>query len=883
MDLIFSWFADAGAWPEHPGSGCAVLDKEVVGPLRLLDHIETMLGLGRPEVAAVQRIAVYRQKIEAAGPGRFWSISFAVDPWSTARELLQWRDELVEAGWKPGGVRERSRLADLGVADASGPVLPMGMADRLRTVIDALTGASALTTFKVVLVDDRSLLPSGWRALLTALESAGATVLQMPVLAPKAASGDLGLLASGDKKVDLSGDGTVVLLSADSEISAAEALSAWLAADAEANRNVTFILGNDTDLLDHALARNGLPKFGVSAPSPHRALLQVLPLAFSLAWEPPDPNRLLDFLLLPTGPLPRSVAWKLAKVVAENPGVGGDEWVAAWGELAADIPDGSDPAKHGAKVSAWRRFLEPARHDPKSGIPRLEASAIADTVSQWAKRRAALDDDGLMASLVRMAGNLSEAIDATGVERLDRVLIERMIEECFSNGVPDPSAVAEAAPWRAVRHPGAVWGEAGTVVWWHFADSSETSAFARWNEAELAALELAGCPLDEPGLKLSLLASAWERPLRHARDRLVMVRPSAVARVDVKDHPLWHSLVARDENIGEKILIRAEEVFANASFTFAGRAVARTAVPVTTPPVPRRNWTANADTIQPRALESASSLEAMLTCPLQWTLRYASGLRPGLRQSLPNPGKLLGILAHRIAEEIFLPGAPPLPDDVEATARRRLTELLPQMAATLLLPEFAAELSAAKAAIPTALGDLARFLHADRLTVIGVESAFSEPDTLAPGFGVAGRIDMRAQNSAGRQVVIDLKWYKTDSYIRRDLKLGTAIQSGVYARHVSDRDVDVRVGYFMLRQSRFITTDPDGSGIVVDGPSAKDCWDRIAASFGAVVADIEAGKIRSAIEHKGLKYPEKYADPYLLASPKCAYCDFDSICGKELT
>jgi hypothetical protein len=85
----------------------------------------------------------------------------------------------------------------------------------------------------------------------------------------------------------------------------------------------------------------------------------------------------------------------------------------------------------------------------------------------------------------------------------------------------------------------------------------------------------------------------------------------------------------------------------------------------------------------------------------------------------------------------------------------------------------------------------------------------------------------------------------------------------------------------MLRQSRFITTDPGGSGIVVEGPSAKDSWDRVAASFGAVLADMETGRIRSALEHKGLKDQAKFSDPCLLAPPKCAYCDFDGICGKE--
>ncbi len=92
MDLVFTWFADSGAWPEHPGAGTAVIDEEVVGPFRLLDHVETMLGLGRPQVSSVERIAIYRQKIEAAGADRFWSKSFGLDPWSSTRELLGWRD-----------------------------------------------------------------------------------------------------------------------------------------------------------------------------------------------------------------------------------------------------------------------------------------------------------------------------------------------------------------------------------------------------------------------------------------------------------------------------------------------------------------------------------------------------------------------------------------------------------------------------------------------------------------------------------------------------------------------------------------------------------------------------------------------------------------------
>jgi hypothetical protein len=225
MDVVFSWFADAGAWPEHPGAGRAALDQEVVGPLRLLDHVETMLGLGRPRNAAINRIATYRRKLEACGAGRFWSASFALDSWSSTRELLRWRDELVEAGWRPGVGLARSRLADLSAAEEAGPSLPLGPADRLRAAIDALEVKADLRLRSIRLVDDRALLPAGWRTLLDALESCGVRLEQLPEGAPTSLD-----------------DGRLALLSADTELVAADALAAWLAADPAGNEGLVFVL-----------------------------------------------------------------------------------------------------------------------------------------------------------------------------------------------------------------------------------------------------------------------------------------------------------------------------------------------------------------------------------------------------------------------------------------------------------------------------------------------------------------------------------------------------------------------------------------------------------------------------------------------------------------
>ena len=199
--------------------------------------------------------------------------------------------------------------------------MPFGQADRLRAVIDALGDRPGLSLQSIKLVDEGSLLPVGWRTLLEGLEQCGVRIEQLPELAQIRLDDNLHRLT---------------LLSADTELVAADALAAWLASEPADNEGLVFVLGKDTALLDHALSKAGLPRLGLSAPSPHRALLQILPLAFALAWNPPDPNRLLDFLLLPIGPLPRRVANRLAKIVAESPGVGGDEWLAEWAEIAKE-------------------------------------------------------------------------------------------------------------------------------------------------------------------------------------------------------------------------------------------------------------------------------------------------------------------------------------------------------------------------------------------------------------------------------------------------------------------------------------------------------------------------------------------------------------------
>jgi ATP-dependent helicase/nuclease subunit B len=70
---------------------------------------------------------------------------------------------------------------------------------------------------------------------------------------------------------------------------------------------------------------------------------------------------------------------------------------------------------------------------------------------------------------------------------------------------------------------------------------------------------------------------------------------------------------------------------------------------------------------------------------------------------------------------------------------------------------------------------------------------------LDPSTEVDVRIDLLAQTTTGRPVVVDLKWQRRESRRRAELESGVAIQLAVYARQVTDENVRAETGFFMLR------------------------------------------------------------------------------------
>ena len=886
-NLVFGLCCDGPAWPETADSALTNVGSAIVGPLGLITALETVLGVRRPSMPPVRRIAAMRAKLKAADDGsRCWSRSFEADPWSTARLLLSWRDELVESGWSlVENPALSSRLQDICAAEKAGSAMSPGFADRCAAVFDALAARPALPWRSIKLVEPLSALTPGIRRIVNAMRACGVDLRQVQPIATTA--GDLGklqrLLVRGESE-RLSGDGSVVVIHARTEGMAAETLADWIfAGNEEEHGGTVFVLDAPSGVLDAALARRGLPRFGYSRPSPARAALQVLRLALATRWAPFDPFSLLELLLLPGGPIPGEVARVLTRRLAETPGRGGPGWTSALEEAeglrrAHFMEQGLEGTELARRIrtdcDSWRAWVWPTVHDPETGMPAQEVLKVCSAIAAWAAKTG--DGDPLRMRAAGAASDLASAILELGESYVPRRLLSRMVEEATGPGMSDPASCAEAAPWSTVHSPGAVWDGADTVVWW-----APSGALAPrsgpWTKAEAESLADCGCTVADAATSMAAAAHSWRQPILNARRRVILVVSKTVCGEEGDDHPLMHELRASLESAPPGVVFRAEDLLAG-SRDVAGRRCGRVSVDRVSLPAPSRDWSVPGGAVRRPERASATSIELMLGCRFSWVAQNAANLRPGARASIPSGKRLLGLLAHAVARDIFEPGAPPTPEHALARAKIAVEGLLDAEAAPLLLPGNAADLARARGRIPRAMEHLASQLKRANLTIVGTELAVPANTGVLPGIEIQGRTDLVLEAPTGGRVVLDMKWTGKDKYRREELLEGRPVQLATYVR-VMPSGIPSTAAYYMLAQSRILAADPwPFSGAQVEGSDLVATWREAALGWQESWKRIDG----CLIEATGVEGNED-VEPLcgLSVEPPCRFCGCGRLCGQK--
>jgi len=892
----------------EPGRG--KLGHAVWSPSQLLRDLELRLGLSAGVESEALRGARWVARMADLAPrGRFYSKSFEVDALETARSVLRLRDSLVEAGWNGHTLPEGgARLEGIAELEALGiPMLPSGYVDRLATVERALGDWRTRLYSEVVLAEPEDLWPSRWRAIFRAFERIGTLLTyQRPSFRGAPADSDLGRVQAALKvgtstaPIALSGDGSRVLLTAETSWEAAHTAVAIL--DNLPAARTVVIREAEVSALDNAFSRHGSRTQGWRSISPWRAALQVMPLALELAFEPKDPQRVLELLTLPVGPFLGFAGRRLAEALTQSPGIGSPSWEEAKIRLAKGADQhGESGASNGergtqllARIADW---LEQPGDDAVSGAPKAALIQVLDRVRTWLiSRIPTAPEDEMLLTATRHAGVLCAALQSDPRSTFSLVEVRRLAESVLDSGAAMPLISETAGRVAHVDRPGNLRVARENVVWWSFVANARSHVGLAWRRNELAALSRAGILFPDPKRHLANRALSWRGAVLAATERAILITPQRCAGERTAAHPLWDELAAAtqaDEATLTRVTLNVRELRTPSAVTTLLKCPSLQALDPIALPGGYGQWRVPIGTVAPIDHFSAASLNALLGCPLQWGLQYRAGVNSG-GHALPPLFMLNGSLGHRLVEVLYGQGAFDLPQPaLEERAEAELDQLFKREGAILLRAGMAFERTQLRRQLVDSMLELSRSLSGAGLRILAVEKPI---DVTWRGVKLVGRIDLLVENQDGVQAIVDVKWGSA-SY-RDLLKSGHALQLAVYAFAHSNERGDQTIPeatYFSLKQQKLfgLPSKLMPNAEEVGGPSLAETWTKIERSVEKAEQLTMSGRfpvtgVRQSLPLlSSLAIPESAHDHHfgLPAEESCKYCGFDAICGRrwELT
>jgi len=850
-----------GSWPGALRGREAVVGEEWVGPTRLAQLLAGALGLPGDAVGAADRAARLAQAV-ALIPG-FWSASAEADPLGTARRLIEWRDRLAMAGWN--NVSGQPRLAALGqLMRSAHPGLP----DLLRWIEEELrTRNAGVETLR--LTTPRADFEPMWQRVFDALEAAGTRIIEA-IPAPAVATGDLqGARSAGYAPT---GDGSLRLLRAAGPMQAAEEVAAWLAALGDDALDGTVIIGADP-VLDAALERHGLPTVGPRYEVADDAMFQLLPLVLEMLWEPQDPQRAFELLLLHPSIVPGDAASALRRALKTWPAVGSDEWVVKLRQAIAAI---AEPEAR-ERIEARMKSLWSSAARREDGAPREAVLERVQLLREWLLAR--LDNDSgteSMKAALKQCRMFRRLVMASTEPTVSEPQLRRLVAEA-THSLASDSPYRARAGFASVQSPGCIAGPAKRIVWWNFDGSSVMSErripLTRAEREDLAAQ---GVVLADPEQVALQQAQRWQRPLLQATESLLLVCPMVGPTGELlHPHPLWDEIAARITGSDTEQRERRERLEVRALAdprTLKPRAkLAR--------PQPVREWTVPAGRIDRREVESPSSIETLLGCPLKWVFDHVAGLRGFDDPSLPaaDDPQLLGSLMHKLLDLFFDEGVP-APETVVDAAERMFDLRAPRLAAPLWLPGAETQRAQARRSFVKTAERMSQLLARTGTTIVSSEV---RREGYAFGTEFAGTPDL-VLGSPYR--VVDLKWGGA-TYRSKSLERGTAFQLAAYSYLTSDGEVFPGVAYFIMGAQRMFTTAPDlfPNAEPIEGPSPRETWELYQKVHAERWAEVEAGRIEALgvpVEDEKIPTETKLDDGKLTVAPPCRFCDYAAMCGR---
>jgi len=886
MYVLLGRALDGGAFPSVLDGVDASAGKLHVGLAGFLAKLEQSLGIPTSPIHEPVRVAEYSKRLAAHDDGeQFYSASRRADAWRVARKLLSLRDELFSAGWNgkfpAGGSTRLKALAELEGLSQAYPLAP-GPAERLLKVIDRLklfrAGIDSLE-----LVDPPSSFSKLWREVFQCLANTGTAVRQRTASGAQA-SGDLGIAQEallGENPGKVKGDGSLLKIEAKTLFEAAEATAACLASLLKARNPQSVVLIRDGDsraslVLETALRRHDLASAGLTLESSHRPATQILPLFLGLAWKPVDPDLLLQFLTLPSSPIPAIARPGLRQALSDSPGLGSQAWQEARAEVLIGVREKYGAEEANAVAARLNTWLDEVERTPRRGeMPITRAMQLTRQVEDWANRRAhGSESDPFFFQAKEQASVMCRLLELHPRGSITSPEMGRLLYDVMQTGISYEMTCKQQECINLISSPAAIFAQVPVVIWWQCVGASAAVPAKRfWTDNEVQALAQAGCDLLSPTELLLQNARTWRRPILCATESLILVQPEQVFGEVQESHPIWNEIAMKvAPTAAEQLAITADtaSLLGGRHFSLVSAQKTRKYLPEGKP-----LWKVPSPYLTPRSIESPTSLEALLGCPLKWTLQYKARIRESI-PFMPERELLYGTLAHQIIGDYlanFIGQKLPQPAAARETVLRRFDEEVETQAATLIKPGMDRERTYVRQTIGRAAGVLVELLDRGGYQINSIE----EERTGSFVWGqLQGRTDLIVQRlKDGKKAIIDLKWSGDKRKIQA-LKEGTALQLAAYAYFLRTNEIWPSTAFFLFPSAQLYSTNPKDfpGSTFIPGPSEQEMWDNAITSIQKIRGSLDNGEIAVPCFDED----EKGSNVGMNIEPPCKWCSYQMFC-----
>lgn len=851
------------------------------GNATLLQQLGLRTGLCVNPIPDMEREVAYQTAMKKPVMGTCFEKSAQTDPIGVAAKLLLWRDNLIMAGWN--GSCNDATLTKLHTLTEIENLFRhtgnyMGAADYWQTICRQY---ESTTDFPNPIAEIQidcpwSEIPYLIQLSFQALEKRGTRLVKT---------------VNENQQVELQPDKIKVVQFTDL-LNAYE----WMAQVEKMPENCA-IINRDNVRLNHMLYTWNKPAVHASLAQSNPQLLQLFKLSLSVFSRPLNLNNLVSYLQLPSGPIPRSLRFKLLHILLKNGGFGEmkmrddrkmrDEWDEAIQtyEFKEYDKDGNPLAGDSPTVRAKKMdYLLPIRQHFSNGLSKTGLDAYADKMQEWVngilqfdKQRkenvqsssATTDERAVMKPLnderTRQLHELSAMFSAfrqalasmpntVSYNDIEKMVLRIYRPMSYTLQQAEHNSLNVTNDIRSMAFP------ATTLIWLDcHAENIERDAYDFLSTPERQYLAKNNVQIPDFAHHLKICRQERNRLLNSVTDQVILVQ----------------SLYDGVKRLGEHSLVAEVKHLCGTDFQYAD---ANTLLRIQTPTKVEKDI----DTFEPQMYynidmsafngrkESNSSIEKLIQRPFNYVMDYVADLPAPDEEQLKSPYITTGLVAHHFFQHII--------EDAhkDYTVMRNLTDksfdqyLDAAIQATgliMLLEENATQLHNFRWQLKQSMGTLIDIMEHLCLTPEGCEIAFpkdGETLSLSTIGDFGARIDFLLTNPNSDYVIFDFKWSYSKMYSEK-LKEDASIQLELYRQAVlttySTKNV-VGIGYYIMPKQQLFTPDFDDwdniiCKVVPDNP--QDVFKQIQNSYNLRKEELKKGTIEEAelMEVAGIDYYTK--------------------------